>query len=99
MTRVTIMEVTRLRVSPEHAHELREARAGMLADFRTRDGFVRADLVHVGDEEWLDLIVWADSESFAESRRRGADTAAIARFFAAIDEVLSSDEGELWSEG
>lgn len=91
-----VMEVTRLRVASEKVAALTAARPGMLAAFRERPGFVRADLVRVSDDEWLDLIVWERSEDFAESRRRGADSDAVAEFFAAIDAVVAGEEGALW---
>ena len=91
-----VMEVTRLRVASDKAAALTEARPAMLTAFRERPGFVRADLVRVSEDEWLDLIVWASSEDFAESRRRGADSAAVATFFAAIDAVVAGEEGQLW---
>lgn len=91
-----VMEVTRIAVAPERSDELRTARPAMLAAFTQRPGFIRADLVQVSDTEWLDLIVWARSEDFTESRRRGADSEAVAAFFAAIESVVSSEEGRLW---
>jgi heme-degrading monooxygenase HmoA len=95
---MAVMEVTRLRVAPEKAEALASARVGMLEAFARREGFVRADLVRVAEDQWLDLIVWERSEDFAESRRRGADSEGIERFFAQIDEVISGEEGRLWRE-
>ena len=94
---MAVMEVTRLRVAPDKVAALRSARAGMLDAFQTRPGFVRADLVQLSSDEWLDLIVWDTSDDFAESRRRGGDSDSVRTFFAAIDEVISSEEGELWA--
>ncbi|GAB3402172.1 hypothetical protein GCM10027515_11600 [Schumannella luteola] len=93
-----VIEITRLTVAAEKSAELQDARAGMLAAFRERPGFVSAELARVSETEWLDLIVWQSSADFAESRRRGADSPAIERFFAAIDAVVASEEGELWRE-
>jgi heme-degrading monooxygenase HmoA len=92
-----VMEVTRLRVAPERAAGLQAARAAMVAAFEERPGFVRADLVRLSEEEWLDLIVWESSADFAESRRRGGDSDAVRAFFAQIDAVIASDEGQLWT--
>ncbi|EGD42979.1 hypothetical protein NBCG_02734 [Nocardioidaceae bacterium Broad-1] len=91
-----VMEVTRLRVASDKAAALGEARPAMLAAFSERPGFVRADLVRLSENEWLDLIVWESSADFAESRRRGADSPAVATFFAAIDAVIAGEEGQLW---
>lgn len=93
---MAIMEVTRLRVAEKRSDAFARARAGMTEAFAARPGFVRADLVRVSADEWLDLIVWERSEDFAASRRRGADGPAVAAFFAEIDAVVSSEEGWLW---
>jgi heme-degrading monooxygenase HmoA len=93
---MAIMEIARLRVAEEKAAGLVAARPRMLKAFADRRGFLRADLVRVSDTEWLDLIVWATSADFAESRRRGGDSDAVLAYFAQIDEVLSSQEGQLW---
>lgn len=93
---MAVMEVTRLRVADDKAAALSAARGPMLAAFAERPGFIRADLIRVTATEWLDLIVWASSADFAESRRRGADSDAVGTFFAQIDEVISSDEGQVW---
>ena len=68
----------------------------MLADFRAdRDGFVDARLVQLADGEWLDIVEWRSEADFAASRAKGANRPGIARFFAAIDELVSSEQGEL----
>jgi heme-degrading monooxygenase HmoA len=93
---MAVMEVTRLRVAAENAPALQDARAGMVRAFAERPGFVQASLVRLAADEWLDLIVWQTSADFAESRRRGADSAEVRAFFGAIAEVISSEEGVLW---
>jgi quinol monooxygenase YgiN len=95
---MSVMEVARLRVAPEKAFALGAARPAMLGAFRSRPGFVRAELVRISDDEWLDLIVWETSEDFAESRLRGGDSPEVRAFFEQIDELISSDEGQLWQE-
>ena len=93
---MTTVELTRFRTHPGRADELIAARPAMLESFRAdRVGFVRADLVRVGADEWLDVVVWESSEAFAESRAKGANTPAIAAFFAPIVELVSAEEGRL----
>ncbi|MFC0509358.1 putative quinol monooxygenase [Micromonospora costi] len=90
------MELTRFRVRPEQVDALLAARPAMLADFRAdRAGFLDADLVRLPDGEWLDVVRWRSAEDFAASRVKGANRPGIAAFFAAIDSVVSAEEGTL----
>jgi hypothetical protein len=91
---MTTIELTRFRVSEELADELLAARTGMLRDFAAdRVGFLAAQLVRLPGGEWLDVVEWAGPEAFAASRAKGANLPGIARFFAAIAEVVSAEEG------
>lgn len=93
---MTTVELTRFRVLPEKADELRAARADMLKDFEAdRVGFLGARLVRLPDDEWLDIVEWATPEDFAASRDKGPNLPGIARFFAAIDSLVSAEEGRL----
>jgi quinol monooxygenase YgiN len=90
------VELTRFRTRPGRADELLAARPAMLESFRAdRAGFVRADLVRLGDDEWLDVVVWESAQAYAASREKGANTPAISAFFAPIGELVSAEEGTL----
>jgi hypothetical protein len=68
----------------------------MLKDFDAdRAGFLGARLVRLPDDEWLDIVEWATSEDYAASRDKGPNLPGIARFFAAIDSLVSAEEGTL----
>lgn len=91
---MTTIELTRFRVSDELADELLAARPGMLQDFAAdRVGFLAAQLVSLPGGEWLDVIEWATPDDFAASRAKGPNLPGIARFFAAIAELVSAEEG------
>lgn len=95
---MTTIELTRFRVLAEKTEELLAARADMLTDFRAdRAGFLDARLVQLADNEWLDIVEWASPEDFAASRDKGGNLPGIARFFAAIDSLVSAEEGTLAS--
>ncbi|WBB69712.1 antibiotic biosynthesis monooxygenase [Micromonospora sp. WMMD812] len=90
------MELTRFRVRPEQADALLAARPAMLTEFRAdRAGFLDAELVRLPDDEWLDIVRWRSAEDFAASRAKGANLPGIAAFFAAIDSVVSAEQGTL----
>lgn len=93
---MTTVELTRFRTAPGRAGALLAARPAMLDSFRAdRAGFVRADLVRLGPDEWLDVVVWESPQAYAASRAKGADTPAVRAFFAPITELVSADEGTL----
>ncbi|MEU4428272.1 antibiotic biosynthesis monooxygenase [Actinoplanes sp. NPDC024001] len=91
---MTTVELTRFRVTPDRTADLLAARPAMLADFRAdRAGFLDARLVRLPGDEWLDIVYWERPEDFAASRAKGANRPGIAAFFAAIAELVSSEEG------
>lgn len=90
------VELTRFSVRPEKEKALLAARPGMVEDFRSdRAGFIDAMLVRLPGNEWLDIVSWRSAEDFAASRAKGANLPGIEAFFAAIDRLVSAEEGLL----
>jgi quinol monooxygenase YgiN len=90
------IELTRFHVQPAQEQALLAARAGMLDDFRAdRTGFIDAKLVRLADHEWLDIVSWKSAEDLAASRAKGANRPGIEAFFAAIDHLVTAEEGSL----
>ncbi|WP_061290366.1 antibiotic biosynthesis monooxygenase [Herbidospora cretacea] len=90
----TTVEITRFRVSSERRSDLLAARGGMIADFQAdRAGFLGAKLVELPGGEWVDIVEWRSPADFAASRAKGGNLPGIQAFFAAIDELVSSEEG------
>ncbi|MGV9310324.1 MULTISPECIES: hypothetical protein [unclassified Nonomuraea] len=88
------VELTRFKAT--RAADLLAARPGMEADFAAdRAGFLGARLVRLADDEWLDIVDWRSADDFAASRAKGADLPGIAAFFAAIDALVSDEQGEV----
>jgi hypothetical protein len=72
------------------------ARPGMLDEFRRdRAGFIDAQLVRLSGDEWLDVVGWRSPEDLAASRAKRANGPRIKAFFDVIEELASSEEGEL----
>ncbi|GAB2678394.1 hypothetical protein GCM10009743_63290 [Kribbella swartbergensis] len=93
---MTTIELTRFRVRPEKVEELLAARPDMLKEFAAdRAGFLGARLIRLPDDEWLDVVEWASPEDYAASRAKGPNLPGIARFFAAIDSLVTAEEGTL----
>jgi quinol monooxygenase YgiN len=90
----TTIELTRFRVPAGQRAALLAARPEMLRDFAAdREGFLDATLVELPGGEWLDVVRWRSSADFAASREKGPNRPGIAAFFAAIGELVSSEEG------
>lgn len=90
------IELTRFRVRPANTSALLAARPRMLEEFRAdRGGFIDARLVRLPDGQWLDIVSWRSPEDLAASRATGANLPGIRAFFAAIEEVVSAEEGTL----
>jgi quinol monooxygenase YgiN len=88
------VELTRFTVRPEQREALLAARPSMVEDFAAdREGFLGAQLVELPGGEWLDVVRWRSSEDFAASREKGPNRPGIAAFFAAIDALVSAEEG------
>ncbi|WP_180685817.1 hypothetical protein [Streptomyces gossypiisoli] len=89
------VELTRFRIPADRTQELLDARPGMLEAFQThRHGFLGAQLLRIGDEQWPD--VWGDAaDDLDTSKAEGGDLPAIQAFFAPISELLSSERGTL----
>jgi quinol monooxygenase YgiN len=93
---LSTIELARFRVRPENTSALLAARPRMLNEFRAdRSGFIDARLVRLPDGQWLDIVSWRSPEDFAASRAKGASLPGIRAFFAAIEEVVSAEEGTL----
>lgn len=93
---MTSVEIVRLKVAPRDRRAFEAARREMVADFETdRRGFLSARLVELHDGDYLDVVEWASSADFAESRAKGANLPGIRGFFDLIEEVVDSAEGVL----
>jgi quinol monooxygenase YgiN len=94
MMTMPAIELTRFRVAAGHRDALLAARPAMLRDFaEDRAGFLGATLVELPGGEWLDVVRWRSREDFAASREKGPNRPGIAAFFAAIDELVSAEQG------
>lgn len=95
-TGVATLELVRPRVATERAEALLAARAAMVEEFRAhRPGFLRARLVRMGEDDWLDLVEWRSSADLAASRARGGDTPGVQAFLDLIEEVFVDEKGEI----
>lgn len=89
-----MIELTRF--TARDRERLLAARPAMVADFEAdRAGFLGARLAELPGGEWLDVVEWRSAEDFRISREKGPNRPGIAEFFAAIDGLVSDEQGEL----
>jgi hypothetical protein len=97
---MSTIELTRFRVRPERVEALLSARPRLLQEFRAdRVGQTDEARTEKADDQWLDIVTWRSPEDFAASRAKGANLPGINAFFAAIDELVSDEQGVLSDSG
>ncbi len=90
------IEIYRAKIDPAKVERLLEIRADAVAEFQEQvPELVRAELVQLDDDVWLDILVWSepvDEERIAQASQR---TPTAAEMHSLITDVLSHDRGEI----
>ena len=88
-----VVELTRFIGSRQRIEALVVARAKMVKELSDRPcGFRGAYLIHVSDQEWIDLTVW---ETEADADAAIIHQAATSGFFGLVDGILGQERGTL----
>ena len=90
-----ILEIYRAKIDPADVQHLLEIRAAAVAEFQEHvPELLQADLVHLHDDVWLDVLVWsAEVEEERVSRAAAAPTSV--EMHGLITDVLSHERGEI----
>jgi hypothetical protein len=92
----SIVEIYRARIDPANVERLLEIRAKAIAEFQEQvPELVRAELVRLDDDVWLDVLVWSepvDEQRLAAASQRAP---AAAEMHGLIAEPLGLDRGEI----
>jgi hypothetical protein len=95
-----MIEIYRVRIDPASVERLLEIRGAAVAEFQGQvPELLRADLVRLDDEVWLDILVWSepvDSERITKAAQRAPTSAEM---HGLIADELSHDRGELVHSG
>jgi hypothetical protein len=90
------LQVYRVRIPEASVPRLLEIRPAAMAEAqRLCPALVRADLVRLEGEEWLDLLVWSAPDGEAQLMARAGELEAAAEMHSLIAEVLSTHAGEV----
>jgi hypothetical protein len=93
---MTYMTVWRARVPAESVADLLAVREEGIAEAqRLCPTLLRADLVRVSEEEWLDVITWSVADGEDQLMAREGEFDALNRLHALMGEVVGVDRGEV----
>jgi hypothetical protein len=90
------IEIYRVRIDPARVERLREIRAAAVAEFKEQvPELLRAELVRVEDDVWLDVLLWSDTVDSERIAAAAQCTPISAEMHALIAEELGHDRGDL----
>jgi hypothetical protein len=93
---MSTIEIYRVKIEPADVDRLIEIRAAAVAEFQEQvPELLRAELVRLDDEIWLDILTWSEP---VDPERLGAAaqcTPAGAEMHGLIADELGHDQGEL----
>jgi hypothetical protein len=91
-----IVEVYRVRIDPANVERLVAIREAAVAEFREQvPELLRADLVRLDDDRWLDILLWSGPVDPARIGEAAACTPTSAEMHSLIADELGHDRGEL----
>jgi hypothetical protein len=91
-----IIEIYRVRIDPDSVERLIEIRSAAVAEFQEQiPELVRADLVRLDDEVWLDILLWSEPVDPERIGKAAECTPTSAEMHGLIAEELGHDRGEL----
>ena len=90
------IEVYRVRIDPANVDRLLEIRAAAVAEFQEQvPELVRADLVRLEDDVWLDILAWSGPVDPDRIAAAAQCTPTSAEMHGLIAAELADDRGEL----
>jgi hypothetical protein len=93
---VPSIEIYRARIERANVARLLRIRADAVAEFQEQvPELLRAELVRLDDETWLDMLVWSEPVDEERISRASQVTPAAAEMHGLITDVLEHDRGEI----
>src|SRR5688500_576788 len=90
------IEIYRVRIEPANVDRLLEIRDAAVAEFQEQvPELVRAELVRLDDEVWLDILVWSEPVDRERMNQAAQGTPTSAERHGLIADELGHDLGEL----
>ena len=91
-----IIEIYRVTIDPVNVERLLEIRGAAVAEFQDQvPELVRADLVRLDEDVWLDILTWSEPVDPARISQAARCTPTSAEMHGLIAEQLGHDRGEL----
>lgn len=90
------IEIYRAKIDPANVERLLEIRADAVAEFQAQlPELVRAELVALGDDVWLDILLWSEPVDDERIARASEAAPTAVEMHGLITEVLSHERGEV----
>jgi hypothetical protein len=91
-----MLEIYRAKIDPASVERLLEIRADAVAQFRQQaPELLRAELVHLQDDVWLDVLVWSTELDEERISQAAAAAPASVEMHGLIAGVLAHERGEI----
>jgi hypothetical protein len=91
-----ILEIYRARIEPADVERLLEIRAAAVAEFQEQaPELLQADLVHLQDDVWLDVLVWSGEVDEERISQAAAAAPTSVEMHGLIADVLGHERGEI----
>jgi hypothetical protein len=90
------LELARFRAKPQTEAALVETRRRAIDALRSEcEGFVSGSFVRIGEDEWIDVIVWSDRERAEIAAAKFLTIPGCADHVEAVAELVSMEHGEI----
>jgi hypothetical protein len=91
-----MLEIYRAKIAPADVDHLLEIRAAAVAEFQEQlPELLHADLVHLHDDVWLDVLVWSAEVDEDRVSRAAAAAPTSVEMHGLISDVLAHERGEI----
>lgn len=88
-----VIDLARFKIAPETEAEFLARRPAMVAAVRELAALRGISLVRLGDDTWLDVIVWESREAADEAIKVAHNLPAVREWLRYVTEDLSADHG------
>ncbi|MDP9416403.1 MAG: hypothetical protein M3P48_00855 [Actinomycetota bacterium] len=90
------VQVFRAKIDPANVQRLRQIRPRAIAEAqRACPALVRAELVRLDEETWLDVLTWSAPDGDQQLMARAHGLAALGEMHGLVRDVVAVDKGEL----
>ncbi|GAB3953681.1 hypothetical protein GCM10029976_094340 [Kribbella albertanoniae] len=91
-----VVQVFRAKIDPENVAHLLQVRPAAIAQAQAAcQALVRAELVRLDDDVWLDILIWSEPDGPEQLMKHAAELPLLAEMHSLVGEMLWAESGEL----